>query len=101
MPAAIWGDVYDLPPARVPGISLYYDLTKTFQIRLAALADANPLGFSGTGTVNDFTRGGPHFQAELRYSSDVCGKIGPNQLSFAIDATYGKEKKTYSVTTAG
>jgi hypothetical protein len=95
-----WGDVGPIAGTRVPQINLDFNATKTVTLTLGVFQNTNPIGFSGTGAVDGFTRGGPFFQGQILYASDVCGKIGPNMLSFKVNGFYGREKRTFMVGTS-
>lgn len=95
-----WGDVGPLAGTRVPQVTLDYSATKTTTLTIGVFQNANPLGGSGTGIVNSFTRGGPFFHGQIMYASDALGKIGPNRFSFKINGFYGREKQTFNVSPA-
>ncbi len=51
---------------------------------------------------DDYARSSwPGVMGEIAYWTDRCGKIGPNNLKFALGGYYGRESKTYGVVTNG
>jgi len=93
---------------RTPQVALRYFFTKEFN---AMFGITSATEWSGAGNYNTLTnvRGyndgfarsnWPGLQGEIAYWTDRCGKIGPNNLKFALGGYYGKDKETYNDGTA-
>jgi len=81
---------------RTPQMALRYFFTKEFNT-MFGLTSATEWS-DGTRQYNDgYARSSwPGFQGEIAYWTDRCGKIGPNNLKFALGGYYGRDTETYT-----
>ncbi len=82
---------------RTPQAALRYFFTKEFNIMAGVTSATEWSGADNIRQYNDgYARSGwPGLQGEIAYWTDRCGKIGPNNLKFALGAYFGKEKKIW------
>ncbi len=87
---------------RVPQIRYLQNLGKEWSLVLAAAANNQEFfGNSGANYIDDNNRSlWPDLSAEVKYSTDRCGKIGPYQLQFGAGGLFGREKVTWNQGTA-
>ncbi len=96
------GDVTEyLRGIRLPQIALRYFFTREFNAMFGLVSatewsGANNYYANGVRGSNDgFARSSwPGFEGEIAYWTDRCGKIGPNNLKFALGGYYGKDNGT-------
>ncbi|MEN6617348.1 MAG: hypothetical protein ABFD12_12390 [Syntrophorhabdus sp.] len=82
---------------RTPQATFRYFFTKTFN---AMIGVTSATEWSGSDDIRQFDdgyarSGWPGIIGEIAYSADRCGKVGPDNLKFALGAYYGKEKKIW------
>ncbi len=82
---------------RTPQMAFRYFFTKEFN---AMIGLTSATEWSGSGNVrqanDDYARSDwPGLMGEIAYWTDRCGKIGPNNLKFAVGGYYGKQKNTF------
>lgn len=82
---------------RTPQAALRYFFTKEFNAMAGVTSATEWSGSDGIRGYNDgYARSGwPGLQGEIAYWTDRCGRIGPNNLKFALGAYFGKEKKIW------
>ncbi len=87
---------------RVPQIRFTQMFSKEWSLVLAAAANNQEFfGNSGANYIDDNNRSlWPDLSAEVKYSTDKCGKIGPWQLMFGAGGLFGREKVTWNQNTA-
>ncbi|MDD3538214.1 MAG: hypothetical protein PHT96_13420 [Syntrophorhabdaceae bacterium] len=81
---------------RTPQVAFRYFFTKEFN---AMIGLTSATGWSGTTRqYNDgYARSSwPGLQGEIAYWTDRCGKIGPNNLKFALGGYYGRDSETFT-----
>lgn len=84
---------------RTPQMALRYFFTKEFNA-MFGITSATEWAGATRQYNDDYARSSwPGVMGELAYWSDRCGKIGPNNLKFALGGVFGRESKTYGVTT--
>ena len=90
---------------RTPQIAFRYFFTKEVNAMVGLTSATEWSGFRGIRQSNDgFARSSwPGLQGEIAYWTDRCGKIGPQNLKFALGGYYGKDNSTSQtyVTTTG
>jgi hypothetical protein len=81
---------------RTPQIALRYFFTKEFNAMFGLTSATEWSGFRAVRQSNDgFARSSwPGFQGEIAYWTDRCGKIGPQNLKFALGGYYGQDNST-------
>jgi len=81
---------------RTPQIAFRYFFTKEFNAMFGLTSATEWSGFRAVRQSNDgFARSSwPGFQGEIAYWTDRCGKIGPQNLKFALGGYYGKDNST-------
>lgn len=83
--------------SRQPQITWVHDFNKNWGFSLGVLSPNNVNGTLGNTRVDSYSISGyPFGEAEVRWTSDACGKIGPFQMLFGLGGFFGQEKK-YSV----
>ncbi len=82
---------------RTPQAAFRYFFTKEFNAMAGLTAATEWSGADGINGYNDgYARSGwPGLMGEIAYTTDGCGKIGPNNLKFAIGGYFGKEKQIW------
>lgn len=81
---------------RTPQVAYRYFFTKEFNA-MAGITSATTWSGATRGYNDDYARSGwPGLMGEIAYWSDRCGKIGPNNMKFAVGGVYGKESKTFT-----
>ena len=109
-----WMGVGDQTPylrgIRVPQATIRYFFTKEFNAMVGFTSatewsgTSNYYGTNIRGSNDGFARSSwPGFQGEFAYWTDRCGKIGVNNLKFALGGYYGKDNGTSAtnINTAG
>ncbi len=90
---------------RTPQVAFRYFFTKEFNAMFGITSATEWSGANNYTTVTGGIRGAndgfarsswPGLQGEIAYWTDRCGKIGPNNLKFALGGYYGKDKETYT-----
>jgi len=83
---------------RMPQIAFRYFFTKEFNAMIG-LQSATDWAGDTRGYKDDYARSSmPGIMGEIAYWSDRCGKIGPNNLKFALGGFYGQEDKIFQTT---
>jgi hypothetical protein len=73
-------------------IAARYNFTKNFNAMLGVIQHAQQDG--ATGNQSSYGRAEfPAIQSELGFTSDACGKIGPDAMKFGLGGIFGKEKR--------
>lgn len=83
-------------PARMPQINFeYFALNRDLAFLIGIFSNTQTVGTNyQTGKVDSFTMGNtPFVHGRIMYSTDKCGKIGNDKLTFLVDGFYGQEKK--------
>jgi len=82
---------------RTPQAVVRWFPTKEFNVMFGLTSATEWSGSGGVRQSNDdYARSSwPGLQGEIAYWTDRCGKIGPNNLKFALGGYYGRESKTY------
>jgi len=94
---------------RLPQIMVGHKFAKNWSLKYGLISAYAPQSAGGTiasrGTLTTNTQNTifsyPNFQAELGYSSDACGKIGPWMMQFALGGFVGKQKMARRIGGAG
>jgi hypothetical protein len=86
---------------RLPQIALRYFFTREFNAMFGLVSATEWSGADNyyangvRGSNDGFARSSwPGFEGEIAYSTDRCGKIGSNNLKFALGGYYGKDNST-------
>ncbi|MHB8111581.1 MAG: hypothetical protein ACYDHW_16280 [Syntrophorhabdaceae bacterium] len=87
--------IQHLRGTRTPQMTFRYFFTKEFNAMVGITSATEWSGSGGVRQYNDdYARSSwPGLQGEIAYWTDRCGKIGPNNLKFALGGYYGKENK--------
>ncbi len=84
---------------RTPQMALRFFMGKEFNA-MFGITSATEWSGATRQFNDDYARSSwPGVMGEIAYWSDRCGKIGPNNLKFALGGVFGRESKTYAETT--
>ena len=77
-------------------IAYRYNFTKNFNLMVGLIQHTNQEAAGGAvGNNNGYGRSElPAVQTEFAFTSDACGKIGPDALKFGLGAVAGREYRT-------
>lgn len=86
---------------RQPQIMWDHNFNKNLSFSVGVISPNNSMGTFGNTRVDEFSLSGyPFGEAEVRWTSDACGKIGTWQMLFALGGFYGQNRKIIpSITT--
>lgn len=81
---------------RTPQIAYRFFMGKEFNAMIG-LTSATEWSGTTRGYNDGYARSSwPGLQGEIAYWTDRCGKIGSNNLKFALGAYYGRDRETYT-----
>ncbi|MCS7281718.1 MAG: hypothetical protein NZ583_08940, partial [Desulfobacterota bacterium] len=85
--------------ARMPQINAEYTYKKDFKFLVGAFINNSIVGPTGTGDIDSYTMAQPYLHGRIMYTTDKCGRIGRDQLTFMATAFYGREKRVSKTAT--
>ena len=90
-----------LKASRQPQIMWVHDFNKNLGFSLGVISPTNTMGTFGNTRVDEWSISGyPFGEAEVRWTSDACGKIGPFQMLFGLGGFFGQDRKYRVANTA-